>query len=141
MDNFTKTFTDFLPLVIFSLVIFSLGVVMWIFIVRWERKMNLYIDNSIPIEDVPDVRLQRISDDETLNAFGYGMQMMEDEDGIFVRDSDGHPAYVVPLENLTMADLDLFMDRKELAEDDPSWSEDDPSWNSITRMYDEIDRG
>lgn len=139
MDNFTKTFTDFLPLVIFSLVIFSLGVVMWIFIVRWERKMNLYIDNSIPIEDVPAMRLQRISDDETLNAFGYGMQMMEDEDGIFERDSDGHPTYITPLENLTMDDL--FMDRKELAEDDPSWSEDDPSWNSITRMYDEIDRG
>ena len=139
MDNFTKTFTDFLPLVIFSLVIFSLGVVMWIFIVRWERKMDLYFDNSIPIEDVPAVRLRRISDDETLNAFGYGMQMMEDEGGIFERDSDGYPAYIVPLENLTMDDL--FMDRKELAEDDPSWSEDDPSWNSITRMYDEIDRG
>ena len=110
MDNFIETITSLLPLAIFAL-----GVVMWIFIIRWERKMKWHVDNTITIEDIPAMRLRKVSDDETLNAFGYGMQMMEDEGGIFEREND-----------------DLFMDRKE-------FGEDDPSWNSIRCMYDEID--
>ena len=118
MDNIIKTITSLLPLAIFAL-----GVVMWIFIIRWERKMIWHIDNAITIEDIPAMRLRRVSDDPTLNAFGYGMQLMEDGSRCSCDD------YAQ-----CASRSDIEMDRKE-------FGEDDPSWNSITQMYDEIDRG
>lgn len=114
MDNFIETITS-----LFLLVIFALGVVMWIFIIRWERKMNWHIDNTITIEDIPAMKLRHVSDDPTLNAFGYGLQLMEDDDGW---NGDDYPS------RNTQSDVE--MDRIE-------FGEDDPSWNSITQMYDE----
>lgn len=85
--------------------------------------MNWHIDNTITIEDIPAMRLRRVSDDPTLNAFGYGMQLMEDGNGC---NCDDYAQCA--------SRSDTEMDRKE-------FGEDDPSWNSITQMYDEIDRG
>lgn len=114
MDNIIRPVEFLLPVGIFAL-----GVVLWILIVLWERKMQWHVDNTITIEDVPAMKLRHVSDDPTLNAFGYGMQLMEDDDGW--NGDDYAPC---------ASQSDVDMDRKE-------FGEDDPSWNSITQMYDE----
>ena len=130
MDNFIETITSLIPLAIFAL-----GVVLWIFIIRWERKMNWYIDNTITIEDIPAMKLRHVSDDPTLNASGYKFQFIEDD----VPEMKIHHVSVDPT-------LNAFGYGLQLIEDDVPWNnemdrkefgEDDPSWNSITQMYDE----
>lgn len=89
MDNIIKTITSLLPLAIFPL-----GVVMWIFIVRWERKMNWFIDNTITMEDIPAMRLRRVSDDESLNTFMDRKELGEDDPSwnsiLCMNDDDGN---------------------------------------------------
>lgn len=89
MDNIVKTITSLLPLAIFPL-----GVVTLIFIIRWERKMKWYINNTITIEDMPVIRLKRDFDDESLNTFMDRKEFGEDDPSwnsiLCMNDDDGN---------------------------------------------------